>query len=46
MRTKELRAASQIVALVGLVFSVLMFIPWLAAVVVGWKGGEAFLWCV
>ena len=44
MLTKELRAASQIVALVGLVFSVLMFIPWLAAVVVGWKGGEAFLW--
>ena len=44
MLSKELRSASQIVALVGLFFSILMFIPWLASVAVGWKGGEDFLW--
>ena len=44
MLVKELRAACQIVALVGLVFSVLMFVPWVAALLVGWRGGEPFLW--
>ena len=44
MLSKELRSASQIVALVGLFFSTLMFIPWLASVAVGWKGGDPFLW--
>ena len=44
MLSKELRSASQIVALVGLFFSILMFIPWLASVAVGWKGGDPFLW--
>ena len=44
MLSKELRAASQIVALVGLIFSLLMFIPWLAALGIGWRGGEPFLW--
>ena len=44
MLSKELRSASQIVALVGLFFSILMFIPWLASVAAGWKGGEHFLW--
>ena len=44
MLSKELRSASQIVALVGLFFSILMFIPWLASVAAGWKGGEDFLW--
>ena len=44
MLSQELRAASQIVALVGLVFSFLMLIPWLASVFTGWSGGESFLW--
>ncbi|MEE2773408.1 MAG: TrkH family potassium uptake protein [Pseudomonadota bacterium] len=44
MLNQELRSASQIVALVGLVFSVLMLIPWLASVFTGWAGGEPFLW--
>ena len=44
MLSQELRAASQIVALVGLVFSVLMLIPWLASIFTGWSGGESFLW--
>ena len=44
MLSKELRAASQIVALVGLIFSLLMFVPWLAALGIGWRGGEPFLW--
>lgn len=44
MLSKELRSASQIVALVGLFFSTLMFIPWLASIAVGWKGGDPFLW--
>ena len=44
MLSQELRAASQIVALVGLVFSFLMLIPWMASVFTGWSGGESFLW--
>ena len=44
MLSQELRAASQIVALVGLVFSFLMLIPWVASVFTGWAGGEPFLW--
>ena len=44
MLSQELRAASQIVALVGLVFSFLMLIPWIASVLTGWSGGESFLW--
>ena len=44
MLSQELRAASQIVALVGLVFSLLMIIPWAASVLTGWAGGESFLW--
>ncbi len=44
MLSQELRAASQIVALVGLVFSFLMLIPWIASVFTGWSGGESFLW--
>ena len=35
MLSQELRAASQIVALVGLVFSFLMLIPWMASVFTG-----------
>ena len=38
MLSQELRAASQIVALVGLVFSFLMLIPWIASVFTGWSG--------
>ncbi len=44
MLSKEFRAACQIVALVGLVFSVLMLVPWAASVFTGWAGGESFLW--
>ena len=44
MLSQELRAASQIVALVGLVFAILMLIPWLASIFTGWAGGEPFLW--
>ena len=44
MLSKELQSASQIVALVGLFFSILMFIPWLASFAAGWKGGDPFLW--
>ena len=36
MLSKELRSASQIVALVGLFFSTLMFIPWLASGSCSW----------
>ena len=44
MLTQEFRAACQIVALVGLIFSFLMFIPWIASILTGWSGGETFVW--
>ena len=44
MLSNELRAACQIVSLAGLVFSVLMYLPWLASVIFGWTGGGGFFW--
>ena len=44
MLSNELRAACQIVSLAGLVFSVLMYLPWITSVIFGWTGGDGFFW--
>lgn len=44
MLTHELRAACQIVSLAGLLFSILMYFPWLAALLFDWSGGSSFFW--
>ncbi len=44
MLAHELRSACQIVSLAGLLFSVLMYFPWIMSLIFGWDGGAAFFW--
>ena len=44
MLAHELRSACQIVSLAGLLFSVLMYFPWIISLILNWDGGGPFFW--
>ena len=44
MLAHELRSACQIVSLAGLLFSVLMYFPWIISLIFNWDGGGPFFW--
>ena len=44
MLAHELRSACQIVSLAGLLFSVLMYFPWIISSIFNWDGGGPFFW--